>query len=70
MKASKKEVLEFLKDFGTKVDETGDNDAEMWMDDHICIKYNGTEYYVKENSIMYTEWQCDLVDMLKEKYHV
>jgi len=70
MKASKKEVLEFLKEWCTKVDETPDNDAELWMDNHICIKYNGIEYYVPENSMLYTEWQYELVDKLKEEYHV
>lgn len=70
MKATKKEVLEFLKEFGTKVNDTPDNDAELWMDNHICIKYCKVEYYVPESSMMYSEWQSDLVDMLKEKYHV
>jgi hypothetical protein len=70
MKASKKEVLAFLKEFGTPTAQTPDDSAELYMDDHICVKYNGIEYYVRENSMMYTEWQMDLVDMLKEKYHV
>jgi hypothetical protein len=70
MKASKKEVLAFLKEFGTKTSQTADDSAELWMDDHICINYNGIEYYVKENNMFYSEWQSDLVDMLKEKYHV
>jgi hypothetical protein len=70
MKASKKEVLAFLKEFGTKVDQTPDDSAELWMDNHICIEYNDTEYYVPENNMMYTDWHSELVDMLKEKYHV
>lgn len=70
MKATKKEVLEFLKEFGTRVNDTPDNDAELWMDDHICIKYNRIEWYVKQDHMMYTEWQSDLVDILKENYHV
>jgi hypothetical protein len=70
MKATKKEVLAFLKEFGTKTNQTPDDSAEIWMDDHICIKYNGIEYYVPENSMMYTQWHDDMVDYLKEKYHV
>ena len=70
MKATKKEVLAFLKEFATRVDDTSDDSAELWMDDHICIKYNGIEYYVPESRMLFTDWHSDLVDMLEEKHHV
>ena len=71
MKATKKEVLEFLKVFGTKVlAEEPEGYCELMMDNHICIKYLRVEYYVPENNMFYTQWQSDLVDMLKDKYHV
>lgn len=65
----KSEIKEFLKEFGTPVDECS-NDAELMMDDHICIKWYGTEYYVKENNMFYSEYDSDIVDYLNENHHV
>jgi len=67
---SKQEIREFLKQYGTRTDETPDGDAEIWMDDHTCIEWSGVEYYVKENNIFYTERDYEILDHLNENFHV
>lgn len=47
-------VNEFLKNFCTrvKVNETSSY-VELMMDDHKCIEYGGTQYYIPENGILH-----------------
>jgi hypothetical protein len=67
----KAEIKEFLKTYGTKVLATEpEGYVELMMDNHICIRYYGTEYYVAENNMFYSEADNDMVDYLKERHHV
>jgi len=67
----KAEIKEFLKTYGTRVLEVEpDGYVELMMDNHICIRYYGIEYYVPENNIFYTEYDIEIVDHLKENHHV
>jgi len=67
---NKQEIKEFLKVYGTLVSKTPDRDAELWMDDHTCIEWEGKEYYVKEDNMMYTEREYEIVEYLDENFHV
>lgn len=57
------EVSRFIKEFCSQVlEEEYDGYAELMMDDHKCIEYEGIVYYIPEN--------CSLMDeddeLLKE----
>lgn len=67
---TKKAIKHFLNTFATRVDETPDNDAEFWMDDHVCIKWGGIEYYIPEDNMLYGEEESRIVEHLEEKYHI
>jgi hypothetical protein len=67
---TKQSIKTFLRNFGTKVIETPDNDAELWMDDHICIKWHGVEYYVPECNSFYTIEDEMIREHLESKFHV
>ena len=68
---TKKEVKEFLETYGTKVsqDETSDY-VELMMDDHVCIRYYGTEYYIPENNMFYTSFDEEIREHLTDNHHV
>lgn len=66
---TKQEIKAFLKEFGTPVNACS-QDAELMMDDHICISWYGTEYYVKENNMFYSDFDYEIVEHLNEKHHV
>lgn len=67
----KKVILEFLEKYGTKVLE-GESSSfvELMMDDHICVKFDGVEYYVPENNSSYTEDDELIFKVLDELFHV
>jgi hypothetical protein len=50
------ELRVFLKTYGIKVakDETLAM-VELMMDNHICIEFEGVEYYLNEDNSMFTE---------------
>jgi len=49
-------ILDFLEIYGTKVLEGESLDfVELMMDDHICIEFEGVQYYIPENNSSYTE---------------
>ena len=65
----KTKVNDFLNEFGTVVSEC-DEDVELMMDDHICIEWEGIEYYVAENNSFYTDANYDVVSYLNKNHHV
>ena len=67
---TKQSIKTFLGTYGTRVKETPDSDAEFWMDDHICIRWNGIEYYVPENNSFYTNEDEMIFEHLETKFHV
>lgn len=71
---NKKSVLrslidDFLDAFCTESkDNEGSDFAELMMDNHKCIEYEGVTYYVPENSILYTEDDELLKELLVNTY--
>ena len=65
---TKQDIRTFLSTYGTRVTETQDNDAELWMDDHVCIKWHGVEYYLPQNSVLYDELDEKILEHLK--FHI
>jgi hypothetical protein len=60
------EVVEFLKEFATKVMEIETSDyVEIMMDDHRCIEFDGVQYYLSTTSFLDSR-----IEELREKlYH-
>lgn len=66
MEAFNLAVTEFLKHFGTKVEENEKPDyVELMMDDHFCVTWEGTQYYVPENNSLYEPSDNAIVDYLE-----
>lgn len=51
----KKLIEEFLKNYADEVYDMPESALELLMDDHICIEWEGTEYFIPENNSMYDE---------------
>jgi len=67
----KKLIQEFLDKFGTKVLENEDSaQVDLMMDDHICVEWDGAEYYVPENNSSYTEDDDLIYEFLNDCRHV
>ena len=68
---SNEEIENFLSEFGTEVEEDEDSSyVELMMDNHICIDFEGTQYYVKKESMMYGDFEKSIVEDLKENFSV
>jgi hypothetical protein len=67
---TKQAIRTFLSTYGTRVTETPDNDAELWMDDHVCIRWHGVEYYVPECNSFYSIEDERILEHLENKFHV
>lgn len=63
-------IEEFLKEYADEVYEMPDHALELLMDDHICICWNDTEYFVPENNSSFTEDDDLIWKFLNECYHV
>jgi hypothetical protein len=64
-------ISEFLQQFCTKVEPNEKSSfVELMMDDHDCIKYNGIEYYVPQNCMLWGDEENEIHDKLIEKYLV
>lgn len=58
---------EFLREYGKKVQENEpDGTAELMMDDHYFVKYNGEGYYIPQDHVFYTEEDYEIVRELVE----
>lgn len=67
----KKLILKFLEKYGTKVlDNETSAFVELMMDDHICVEFDGVQYYVPENNSEYTEDDELILEFLDTCYHV
>ena len=62
-------INEFLVNYGTIVTECNE-DVEIMMDDHICIKWEGIEYYIAENNSSYNDDDEMILEYLKNCCHV
>ncbi len=67
----KKVILDFLQKYGTKVlpDESMDF-IEKMMDDHICVEFDNSEYYVPKDNSHYTEDDELIFKVLDTMFHV
>lgn len=61
-------IKNFLSTYCTVVSDN--DDAEVMMDNHKCIEYDGVEYYVPENSVLYTDEDYLLIELLVAAYEV
>jgi hypothetical protein len=62
-----KELREFIDTYGTEVDKNEDSATiELMMDDHICIEFDGKEYYIQEDNSLRTEAEELLYEHLEE----
>ncbi len=66
---TKQEIKNYLETYGTLVNDC-DTDVELMMDNHSAICWYGSEYYIPENSFLYTELDSAIYDHLHENYHV
>lgn len=65
------EVNEFLSDFGIKVAPNEDDAyVELMMDNHTCVKYKNSQYYIHKCNSLYDNRQQEIADFLDEAYHV
>lgn len=67
---TKKAIRTFLNNFATKVNETPDSQIDVWIDDHICVKWGGIEYYVPENNSFYTSEDDAIYEHLLDKFQI
>lgn len=64
-------ILDFLEKYGTKVLEGESSDfVELMMDDHICVEFGYTQYYVPQNNSSYTEDEDLIYEFLMMCRHV
>ena len=66
----KKLIEQFLKEFGTEFYAMPDHALELLMDDHICILWEGKEYFIPENSSVYTNDDDLIYQFLNTCFHV
>ena len=60
-------ILEFLEKYGTKVLEGESSD---FVEDHICVEFGYTQYYIPENNSSYTEDEDLIYEFLMMCRHV
>jgi hypothetical protein len=63
------EIRTFIEDFCTEVYDMPFSDLELKMDDHVCIKFEGEEYFMPENCSFYTKNDDLIWKLLNEKHH-
>jgi|3_EtaG_2_1085321.scaffolds.fasta_scaffold39493_2 hypothetical protein len=65
----KKLIEGFLKKYAEKYYEMPDAALELLMDDHICVTWEGTDYFIPENNSFFTEDDDLIWKFLNECYH-
>ncbi len=69
--AVKNGVDAFIEHYGTKVtNEDNANYVELMMDDHYCINWKNDQYYIPENSMLFTVLDDKINDYLSENFKV
>ena len=64
------EVNEFLSNHGIEVLENEpDHYVELMMDNHKCTEWNGKQYYISDSLIL-TEYEWEIYDVLAYALHV
>lgn len=66
----KESIREFLKSYGEEDYDMPDHVLEVLMDDHICIIWEGIEYFVPEDNSSYTSEDYIILKYLNENNHV
>jgi hypothetical protein len=61
-------INKFIKQFCTEVYDMSDADLELKMDDHVCIEWEGVEYFMPENNSMFSEDDDLIWEFLNECY--
>ena len=64
-------IKQFLLTFADECEEDEElSDTELMMDDHHCIEWNGIQYYIPENNMLYSEDDELIVEFLSRCYSV
>ena len=64
-------IANFIEEFCPKVEPNEKSSfVELMMDDHDCIEYNGSQYYVPQNCMLWGNDETEIHDKLIEKYLV
>jgi len=63
-------VETFLNSYCTKVSDTNDSETDVYMDNHICVDYKGTQWYVPKDNILYDNQDESVYEYLKENYEL
>jgi hypothetical protein len=66
----KEAINQFLKEFADEVYDMPEHHLELLMDNHICISWNGKEYFVPENNSCFSEDDNLIWEFLNTCYHV
>lgn len=63
------EILQFLNIFGIIVEDNETSEyVDLMMDNHKCIEFDGTQYYIPESSVCYSDNDLVIYDLLIDKY--
>ena len=64
-------ISEFIEEFCTKVEPNEKSSfVEFMMDDHDCITYDGSQYYIPKNCMLWGDEENEVHDKLIVKYLV
>ena len=64
-------ITEFIKEYGTKVrSNESESYTELMMDNHRCIEWNNSQYYIPENSSVYSIEDYNILEYLEDNHHV
>ena len=66
----KDDILTFLDTYADEVEQVHESKHELMMDDHVCVKYEDVEYFVKKDNSMYSDSEERILDYLREKHSV
>jgi hypothetical protein len=64
------EVRAFLAEYGDEVYDMPDHALELLMDDHVCVKWEQKEYFVKKNNSFYTTQDDKVLTYLRKSFSV
>ena len=64
-------IRKFIDLYGTEVKDDEDSAyVELMMDDHICIEFEGVQYYIPQNHVLYSKEDEKTLSYLNNNHHV
>jgi len=65
--SSLKDILTFLEKYATSVRDDEDSAyVELMMDNHICIEFDGKQYYIPTSNSSWTDDDSEIYDFLND----